>query len=150
PVCVVLDVSAAVTVMLNVFGPAVGKLAGAPVTMKCVVEGAPTLPTLTLELVPVIDAVAESAAVSVWKPADLKVTSKVPVSFVSGTLAGGVVAGSLLDTLPVPPLWVVSAVAAAGAVTLKVFGLPAGEVVGVVVTEKCVVAPGIVVGGVRV
>jgi len=42
--------------MLNVFGGAVVMLLGAPVTRKCVVVGPATLPTLTLELVPVTSA----------------------------------------------------------------------------------------------
>ena len=124
-----LNWSWAVTVKLKAV-PAVA-LAGA-LTAKCVAAAAFTAMVL---LVPVIDEVVVSVAVSVWLPAVFKVAVKVPTPLVSVEFAGSTAWPSLLVkwTVPVYPVavllnwsWAVTvklkatpAVALEGALTLK-------------------------------
>lgn len=91
--------------------------------------------------IPVIDGVAVSVALMVWKPPVMNVTEKVPVPFISAELAGRLAWGSELEKRTVPEYVVATLFAASSAVTVKFTGVPEFAEEGVE-TEKCVAASG--------
>jgi hypothetical protein len=91
-------------------------------------------------LVPVIDALAVSVAVSVWLPVVLSVALKVPTPLVSVLFAGSTACASLLVKCTVPAYPVTVLFTASRAVTVKLNAVAAVALAGAL-TVKCVAAP---------
>jgi hypothetical protein len=98
--------------------------------------------TLIWPLVPVMDELTKSVAVTVWLPAAASVAENVPEPEASMALDGRVADPSLLVKWTVPVYPVAVLLPASRAVTVKLNDVPEVAELGVD-TEKCVAAPAV-------